>query len=168
MMLRILFFFFICTLFSQFSVAQKFGHIDYRMLIDSLSEGKIINEQLNKYEKSLSDVGQQMVIKFQENLKKYQDAVAAGTLTAVQRKDMETNLETEQTAISNYQKSANESLEKRNAELLKPFLDNLTIKVKEFATKEGYTMIFDSSRGIIQFPESENLLGRVVAFVDKK
>lgn len=154
--------------FSQFSFSQKYGYIDYRMLIDSLSEGKIINEQLNKYEKSLSDVGQQMVLKFQENFKKYQDAVTAGSLTAIQRKDMETNLETEQSAINNYQKSANESLEKRNAELLKPFLDNLTIKIKEFAAKEGYTMIFDSSRGLIQYPESDNLLGRVVVFVDKK
>lgn len=160
----------ILVLLCQFSdlFAQKYGFVNYRLLLDSIQESRLINEQLNKYEKSLSDVGQQMVIKFQENYKKYQDAVSAGSLTALQRKQLESDLEVEQNALSNYQKSANESLEKRNQELLKPLLDKLTIKIKEFALKEGYSMIFDSSMGLLYVPEGEDLLGKLVAFVDKK
>ncbi|NOT35822.1 MAG: OmpH family outer membrane protein [Saprospiraceae bacterium] len=158
----------ICFLFTSFLWSQKYGHVNYRMLLDSIQESKVINEQLNRYEKSLSDVGDKMLTKFQENFIKYKAGVEAGTLTATQRSQMESDLEVEQNAITNYQKSANESLEKRNTELLKPLLDKMTEKIKLFAAQEGYSMIFDSSLGLLFTIPTEDLLGKLVPFIDKK
>ncbi|MCC6817085.1 MAG: OmpH family outer membrane protein [Saprospiraceae bacterium] len=167
-MLRVILAFVLVTIVSVDLHSQKFGHVNYRMLIDSLNDGKSINDQLNRYEKSLTDVGQKMITQFQNNFKKYQDSVSKGSLSQEERQKMESDLEVEQNSISNYQKSANESLEKRNAELLKPFLDKLSGKIKEFADKEGYTLIFDSSMGLINYPPTSDLLKQLVDFVDKK
>ncbi|MEP7196452.1 MAG: OmpH family outer membrane protein [Saprospiraceae bacterium] len=148
--------------------AQKYGHVNYRALIDSLDGAKVINDQLNKYEKSLSDVGESMIQKFQTNYSNYQESVKKGNLTGIQQKEIQSDLETEQNAIGKYQQSARESLDKRNAELLRPFLSKMDTILKDFAKREGYLMIFDSSMGVLLGPESENLFTKLVAILNKK
>lgn len=147
--------------------SQKIGHVNYRSLIDSLDESKKINEQLNRYEMSLFAVGSRMDSTFREHLKKYQDAANLGTLTGQQRQQMESDLETEQTALSNYQQSAKESLQKRQAELMQPFLKKVQVAINEIGTKQGYQAILDSS-GLIIFPDSEDLFVRLFAVLSGK
>ena len=68
--------------------AQKIGHLNTKILLDSLSESKKIAEQLATYEKSLSATGEQMVTKFQEGLKIYREQMQGGNLTPVKQKEM--------------------------------------------------------------------------------
>ncbi len=147
---------------------QKLGHVNYRQLIDSLDEAKNINEQLNRYELALSNVGQQMIDKFQANYKKYQDAINAGSLTSAQRQQMESDLEIEQTAIGKYQQSARESLQKRNEELLKPFLSKIDSLIKNYGKQEGYTMIFNNRPGLIITPDMDDLFTKLYPLLNKK
>mgnify|MGYP002353687080 CR=1 FL=1 len=147
--------------------SQKIGHVNYRMLIDSLDESKKINEQLNRYEMSLFTVGSRMDSTFRVHLKKYQDAAASGTLTGQQRTQMESDLETEQTALNNYQQSAKESFQKRQAELMQPFLKKVQIAISDFGTKQGYQALLDSA-GLIIFPDSEDLFVRLLAVLTTK
>ena len=148
--------------------AQKIGHVNYRMLIDSLDESKKLNEQLNRYEMSLFNVGSGMDSTFRVHLKKYQDAVASGSMTGLQRQQMESDLETEQTALSNYQQSAKESLQKRQAELLQPLLKRVQGAIRDFGISQGYQAILDSNGGLIIFPESENLFNRLYALINPR
>ncbi|MEO6189244.1 MAG: OmpH family outer membrane protein [Saprospiraceae bacterium] len=160
---------FIAIFFCNFSsYGQKYGHVNYKQLIDTLSESHVIEAQLSKYEKSLIDVGEQMVKAFQDNYKKYQEAIQGGNLTPIQRSQQESDLQTQQTAIGNYQNSAKESMQKRNTELLKPFLTKIDTTIKNYGKSEGFSMILDSSMGMIISPDNENLFAPLYLILNKK
>ncbi len=150
------------------SFGQKLGHLNYRMLIDSLPESKAINDQLDRYEQSLTKVGNEMVQKFQDNYRKYQESDAGGHLTANQQKQMQSDLEAEQTAIGNYQNSAKESFQKRQSELLKPLLSRIDTAIRSFALKESYQMIFDSASGLIISPPGDDVFAKIYMILTKK
>ncbi len=154
--LAILIWIFSCSNLS-FAQTQKIGHVNSQKFLDTLSETKQLAEQLAKYEQSLTATGEQMIQKFQENARKYQQDVKAGNLTPLQQKDLESSLEVEQNAIGKYQQSAQESLNKRRQELLAPLLNRIDEAIKAIGKEASYTFIFDSSAGLIFYPESEDI-----------
>lgn len=139
------------------SQIQKFGHINSVKFIDTLAEAKAIANQIASYEKSLTAQGEEMMQKFQKNVEAFQRDAQSGNLTPIQQQSKQTELETEQTAIDNYQRSAQESLLKRRDELLKPLLDKINAAIAAIGKEEGYSFIFDSSVGMLFTPESEDL-----------
>ena len=144
------------------SQAQKIGHVNSVRFIDSLPEAKVLAQQLGQYEKSLSDQAEKMLEKFQTNVQKYQTDVQSGNLTPTQQKQIETDLQTEQAALQNYQQSARESLEKKRNELTKPLLEKIQQAVNLAGKELGYLMIFDSSVGLVIYPEAEDLTQEVL------
>ncbi|HRI35447.1 MAG TPA: OmpH family outer membrane protein, partial [Saprospiraceae bacterium] len=59
--------------------------------------------------------------------------------------------------IGKYQQSAQESLNKRRQELLAPLLNRIDEAIKAIGKEASYTFIFDSSAGLIFYPESEDI-----------
>ncbi|MBK7811216.1 MAG: OmpH family outer membrane protein [Saprospiraceae bacterium] len=147
-----------CLLFGQ-----KYGHINSRNLLDTLNETKIIAAELSTYEKALTETGEKMVLKFQTNLEAYRTEVAAGNLTAIRRKQLESELEVEQDAIGKYQQSAKESLEKRRNDLLNPLLAKIDLAIDQIAKEGGYNMIFDSSVSMLFVTDAFDISAMVIS-----
>ncbi|MBK9222658.1 MAG: OmpH family outer membrane protein [Saprospiraceae bacterium] len=152
--------FFICF-FSTPLLSQKVGHLSTVQVIDSLTEAKQASATLKQYEASLSKTGEEMVVKFQEKVKKYQLDMKAGSLTAVQRKQVESDLEIDQNAINTYRQSAQISLEKRRQELIQPILDKINKAIQEIGKEENYMFIFDNAVGILYFSQSEDVSAKL-------
>ena len=72
---------------------QKIGYLNSVKFIDTLQEAKLLADQLLQYEKSLSETGEKMISKFQEDLKLYQKDQQAGTLTPTAQKQKESDLQ---------------------------------------------------------------------------
>ncbi len=147
---------------------QKVGHLNTVAFIDTLTEAKIMADQIANYEKSLTAQGEQMAMKFQKNVETFQKEAQSGALTPIQQQSKQTELETEQAALGNYQKSAQESLLKRRDELLKPLLDRINKALVEIGKEEGYLFIFDASVGLLHFPESDNVSNKLSQKLAKK
>ncbi|MDQ3141848.1 MAG: OmpH family outer membrane protein [Bacteroidota bacterium] len=139
----------ILCLFISSAICQKVGHLNSSKFLDTLPESKQIATQLQTYEKALSTTGEEMISKFQNNLRKYQQEKQLGNLTPIQQQQMESDLTIEQDAIGKYQQSAQQSLNKRREELLKPLLDSINTALKELAKAEGFLFIFDSSVSLL-------------------
>ncbi len=148
-------------LISIASFAQKVGHVNTVHLIDSLNEAKQASQLLKQYDASLTKTGEEMVNKYKEKFKKYQADVKSGNLTAVQQKQMESDLQIDQNALSNYRQSAQASLEKRRQELIQPILDKINKALQDIGKEENYIFIFDNSVGILYFSDSEDISAKV-------
>ncbi len=151
---------FICF-FSLLINAQKVGHVNTVHLIDSLAEARQASVLLKQYEASLAKTGEEMIGKFQEKLKKYKTDVKGGNMTAVQQKQVESELEVDQEAIGNYRESAKKSLEKRRMELVQPILDKINKVLNEIGKEENFSFIFDNSMGILFYRDSEDVSPKV-------
>lgn len=158
--MRLLFITCLC-LIGSFTFSQKIGHLNTVAFIDTLTEAKIMADKIADYEKALTAQGEQMAMKFQKNVEMFQKDVQSGALTPIQQQSKQTELETEQAALGNYQKSAQESLLKRRDELLKPLLDRINKALIEIGKEDGYQFIFDSSIGLLYFPESDNVSAKL-------
>lgn len=148
------------------SIAQKYGHINSRTVIDSLHESKKILEQLGIYEKALGKTGEEMVQKFESNLANYRKEISSGNVPPVRQKEMESNLEMEQDAIAKYQRSAKESLDKRREELLAPMLERVDATINDLAKNEGFNLIFDSSVGFVHYDNTFDLTYRLIKILN--
>ena len=155
-----------CLFFSA-AHSQKLGHLNSVAFIDTLAKAKVIADQIAAYEKSLTAQGEQMAAKFQQNVTTFQKQVQDGTMTAIQQQSKQTELETEQAALGNYQKSAQESLLKRRDELLKPLLDKINAALVALGKEENYLFIFDSSSGLLHFPAADNVSEKIAARISK-
>jgi len=141
---------------------QKIGYLNSVKFIDTLQEAKLLADQLLQYEKSLSETGEKMISKFQEDLKLYQKDQQAGTITPTAQKQKESDLQMAQEAIVKYQESAKASLDKRRLELTKPLLDKISKAIIEMGKEQGYMFIFDSSVGLLYQPEGEDISAKLM------
>lgn len=101
--MRLLFITCLC-LIGSFTFSQKIGHLNTVAFIDTLTEAKIMADKIADYEKALTSQGEQMAMKFQKNVEMFQKDVQSGALTPIQQQSKQTELETEQAALGNYQK----------------------------------------------------------------
>ena len=147
--------------FSLTASAQKVGHVNTVQLIDSLNEAKLASKTLKQYEASLAKTGEEMVTNYQEKLKKYQISVKSGSLTAIQQKQMESDLQIDQNAINTYRQSAQASLEKRRQELIQPILDKINKAIQAIGKEDNYMFIFDNSVGILYFKDTEDVSAKL-------
>ncbi|MBK8954473.1 MAG: OmpH family outer membrane protein [Saprospiraceae bacterium] len=147
--------------YAQQVSAQKVGHVNSVLLIDSLKEANQASIALKQYEQSLAKTGEEMIASFQQKLKQYQEESKKGNFTINQQKQKESELEVDQNAIVNYRESMRSSLDKKRQELVKPILEKINNALKEIGKEEQYQFIFDSSVGMLFFRESDDLFSKV-------
>lgn len=153
------FFSIILSTFLTFKVhAQKFGYVDTQDLISNMTEMKLADKELQKLQNELVAKGEEMVIKFEAEYKKYMAEANSGTLSRVQIQQKEAVLVEQQEEIKNFETDIQMQLTKKKEELYTPLLNKVREEINKLGTEGGYTMIFDQSLGmILHAAESENL-----------
>ena len=136
----------------------KFAHIDSQALITSMPEKE---EAQKKLQEEASALETELVAMQDEMQKKYKDYLAKKeTLTDLVRQSKETELQDLQTRIQSFQTTAQEQLEKKEAELLQPIIDKAKKAIEDVAKEKGYIYVLDVSLGVILYfsSESEDIL----------
>ena len=140
-------------------ISQKIGYVNTQEIFASMTEVKIANIQLDAYEKELQARGEEMVVKFENQYKLYQNDVNSGTLSKVQMANREQELMVKQEEIKTYEQEAEGLLEKKRQELYEPILAKINTEIEKLGKEGGYTFILDSGQGLLLHAvESENLL----------
>lgn len=150
-------------LFTAFSTvqAQKIGHIDSELLLQAMPETKAMQEELKKVQQTYADEYNAQVTEIQAKLKKY-DAEAP-TQTDVKNQERKLEMDGLQQKIQKYAQTAQQEMEKKQLDLLKPIVEKAQQAVKDVAAEKGFIYVFDSSpgKGMIVFDKGEDLLPTV-------
>lgn len=143
--------------------AQKFGHINSNELLLAMPENQQAREALQQHSKELET---QMMAMQAELEQKYNDYLATKeTLSALIQQTRETELNDLNTRIQSFQQTAQQDLQTKEADLLKPIIEKARNTIRAISKEKGYTYVFDTSTGALVFwPEdSDDLLPIVKA-----
>ncbi|MBX3102001.1 MAG: OmpH family outer membrane protein [Bacteroidetes bacterium] len=132
-----------CTLAVQAQV--KIGYTNGEALLYMMPDYKGVDEQLRvsqrKYQENIN-IKQQYL---QAKLEEYRDNESKGALTAEQKEKMQNDLMTLQKEIEEYIDDAEQQMQARRAELLKPLVTKMQAALEGLAKEEGYSYIFNSA-----------------------
>jgi outer membrane protein len=154
-------FLFLITLITLSAFSQnKFGYIDSQELLMLMPERKNAESEVQNFAKGLESQLAAMTAEYQESVQDYQSNESSFTDLIKQDKIAEiTGLEQR---IQAFQQNAQQSLQKKEQELLEPILSKARSAIEEVAFEGNFTYIFDKSVGSILYAkESENVLSLV-------
>lgn len=146
----------IITSYSQQKI--KLGHLNSNDLLEAMPEKAKAQKSLQDYSKQLED---QLVAMQDELEKKYNEYLEKkDTFTDLIKKNKEEELTSLQLRIQTFQANAQQDLQKKEQELLKPIIDKAKKAIEDVSKENGYTYIFDSGVGtLLYFPkESDDIL----------
>ena len=143
------------------SIGQnKFGHIDSQELLLLMPERKTAETEVQNFAKTLEAQLELMTAEYQESVQEYQSNEA--TYSDLVKQDKIAEISGLEQRIQAFQQNAQQSLQKKEQELLEPILSKARKAIEDVATEGGFTYIFDKSQGSILYAkESENVLALV-------
>lgn len=123
----------------------KIGYTSVEYIITQIPESKQIQADLEAYGKQLENQLQSKQKALQEKYEVYQKGAA--TMADAIRADKEREIRDLQQQLVDFQKDAEESLLKKENQLLEPLLEKIEKAINEVAKEEGYTYIINSDAG---------------------
>jgi outer membrane protein len=144
--------------------APKFGHIDLQALVQIMPERATAEKQFTAYQKELEDALGVMQKDFQTLYMEY--AAKRDSLSETVRKMKEDDLNAKNERIQTYQQNAQQQLQTKQAELLKPVFDKADKAIKEVGAEKGLVYVFDMSARVILYNSKESV--DILPFVKTK
>lgn len=154
----------VCVLFmGNFAKAQtKIGYVNFSELVRAMPEFKTVQTQVDAYQKQFIDQLNTMNTTFQTEAKDFQTKSA--TMTDAARTAKQGELADMQQRMQNFQTDAQQKVEAKSNELIKPITDKVRTTVEEVAKEKGYGYVFDSSTTqFVVSPPSDDLGAAVKA-----
>jgi len=152
------------ALFTAFNTvqAQSVAHIDSEQLLMAMPETKAMETELKKVQQTYADEYNAQATALQAKLKKY-DAEAP-TQTDVKNEERRVEVEGLKQKIQKYAQTADQEIQKKRFDLLKPIVEKAQKAVSDVAKEKGVKYVLDASpgKGLIVF-EGEDLMTAVKA-----
>jgi outer membrane protein len=142
--------------------AQAVAHIDSEQLLMAMPETKSMEDELKKVQQTYADEYNAQATALQAKLKKY-DAEAP-TQTDAKNEERRVEVEGLKNKIQKYAQTADQEIQKKRFDLLKPIVEKAQKAVSDVAAEKGVKYVLDSSpgKGLIVF-EGEDLMPAVKA-----
>ena len=132
-------------------VKQKFGHIDSNELLKLMPGRDSATAKITAYAKTLENQLKGMQNELET---KYQDYLSMeANLTDLIKQTKQKELQDIQSRIEAFQQSAQDDLEKKQNEILKPIIDKAKAAIEKVAKENQYTYIFDAGMGVLLYSE---------------
>jgi outer membrane protein len=140
--------------------AQSVAHIDSEQLLMAMPETKAMETELKKVQQTYADEYNAQATALQAKLQKY-DAEAP-TQTDAKNEERRVEVEGLKQKIQKYAQTADQEIQKKRFDLLKPIVEKAQKAVSDVATEKGVKYVLDSSpgKGLIVF-EGEDLMSSV-------
>ena len=164
--LPFLFFLIFTGVQAQDKPAVKIGYTNVDYILGLLPEAKEISSQLKSYQTQLQNQLQTKYQEFQDKLADYQQKAGTGDMIPEVMKDKEAELTSLRESIQKFQKNADESIQKKQVELLQPAYDKIQGAIESVADENGYTHVFTSDVGsypvLLYIRDQDNLTDLVL------
>ncbi|WP_353779744.1 OmpH family outer membrane protein [Winogradskyella sp. 3972H.M.0a.05] len=130
---------------SVMQAQSKVAHINTKELIEAMPEMKSARAELEKLSKTYQADIQNSVTELQNKVKQY-DAEAATQTQEENNKRMQEVAEMEQ-SIRQFQAQAQEDIQKKEFDLLKPITEKAKAAIQKVANDQGFDYVLDSTTG---------------------
>jgi len=131
---------------------SKIGHINSNELLESMPERTKAATNVEAFAKQLETQLKNMSAEYETKLREYQSQQALMTEPVRQTKVQEiTDLESR---IQQFQQTAQESLQKKESEILKPLIEKARNAINAVAKEKGYDYILDTGLGVVLFSDT--------------
>ncbi|WP_115462320.1 OmpH family outer membrane protein [Winogradskyella aurantiaca] len=130
----------------SFSGAQsKIAHINTQELIEAMPEMKTAEAEIQKLGKTYEAEIQASLTELQNKAKQYQAEAEAQTQEENEKRAVE--IDGMRQSIAQYQQQAQQDIEKKKFELLKPITDKAKAAIQKVARAQGFQYVIDSTEG---------------------
>ncbi len=148
---------FLFTVFALSSSAQnlKFGHIDLQALVQLMPERTAAEEEFGKFQGEIEDVFGEMQQNYQQKLTELEGL--GEEASEVRRNAKIAELQELQQRIQNYQMSAQQQLQQKQAELLTPVFDKAEAAIEEVAKEQGLIYVFDVGPQVVLYKSNQSI-----------
>jgi outer membrane protein len=148
-------------LFSVNAMAQsKIAHINTQALLDAMPETKAAQTTLQTYAASLETDGKGLVDEYTKKMKEFDEKAASMTDNMKEIKGKE--IQDIQKRIEEYRTAADQKIDAKRQEVLKPIYDKARKAIEDVAKEKGYGYVLDSSVGVLLVsPTGDDLLPTV-------
>lgn len=140
--------------------AQKIGYINSAAILAEMPEVKQADSNLEALQKQLQKKGQDMLEKLQKDYAAVQAKVQNGELSPKQQEEEGARLEAARQDIAKFEQESVDNLEKKRNDELKPIYDKINQAIKDVATENGFTYIFD--QGVMVYADETMDVGKLV------
>jgi outer membrane protein len=131
--------------------AQKLGHINFAQLYEQMPGQDSIRKEFVAFQEQLQGQFQAMQTEYENKLTEYQNGQA--TMSSIIKQTKEREIVDLQRRIQEFQQTAQEELQNKEAELTAPIIEKARTAVREVAKENGYTFIFNSTEGLLLYTE---------------
>ena len=135
------------------SFAQKFGYLNSQALLSELPEVKQADANLQALQAQLEKKGQQMVAELENKYKDLQRKEQSGEISPKALEEEAKKLKEQEAELGKYEQEMQKQLLAKRQETLQPILDKVNNIIKQVATENQFTYIFDSSAGILLYAQ---------------
>lgn len=130
----------------SFTQAQsKVAHINTQDLIKAMPEMNTAQAEMDKLGKTYEADIQSMVTEYQNKMKQYEAEAATKTDEENQKRLVE--VQTMQQNIQQYQGQAQQEMQKKEIDLLKPITEKAKAAILKVARAQGFDYVLDSTQG---------------------
>ncbi|TYA55152.1 OmpH family outer membrane protein [Formosa maritima] len=146
---------------TSFTQAQsKVAHINTQTLIQAMPEMNTAQAEMDKLGKTYEADIQAMVTEYQNKMKQYEAEAASKTDEENQKRLVE--VQTMQQNIQQYQNQAQQEMQKKEIDLLKPITEKAKAAILKVARAQGFDYVLDSTQGGgVIMADGKNLLDDV-------
>lgn len=139
---------------------EKLGHINTNQLIFSMPQRKAAQKVLQEYAKTLDQQLKEMTGELKTKVEEYQAKESDWLEEIKNAKTVE--IREIENRIREFQRTAQEAVQKKENESMQPIAQSVRDAIREVATREGYTYVFDSGAGsLLVAPQSDDLFDLV-------
>ncbi len=149
----------LCPLTAEAQQKVKFGHVDYGEIIKIMPGIDTVQKVIADMQAELQATGEEMAKEFQKKQEEYQQLGSKGASAAV-IKIKEDELTNMYQRIQEFSQSAEQNLQAKQLELLKPFQEKILNAIKEVGKEHSFTYIFDTST-LTYYEQGEDVSAKV-------
>ncbi len=142
--------------------AQKIAHINSEELVAAMPQTKAMQDELAKMAQNFDNDYKAQATALQAKLEKYQKEAPSKTDEENAKRQQE--VAQLQQKLQLYLKSAQEEMQKKQMDMIKPIIEKAQKSIQDVAKEKGIKYVFDSApgKGLIVF-DGEDLLAAVKA-----
>ena len=133
------------------SSQSKVAHIDFQKLVSEMPSVLAAQEEVKKLEEDYQGEIEASIKEYQTKLQTYSAEAESQTDVTNQARQQELN-------IQQFRQTAAQDIQKKQADLLRPIIENAREKIKEVAKAQGFDYVLDSSLGgSVMMAEGKNI-----------
>jgi len=144
------------------AAAQKFGHIDSQVLLDTLPETATAQAELEQMNKEYEEVLKQQQLDLEKLVAEIQAMEGDPSVSDFVKQSKYSQYESDQQRLQQALQTAEQSLAQKQQELLSPIIEKARNAIKEVGKESGFTYIFDLSSGGIIYEGGEDVMPLVL------